>query len=51
MDKPLSDGLKWWNKLGAQDKERVKEWLRNNPPPDYWTASDVEYAFLEMAGL
>jgi len=43
----MSGKMKKWIKENRRSKE-VIEWLSNNPPPEEWTGTRMEWAYTEM---
>ena len=40
---------KWWKAVDERKKEAVRQWLRENPPPDTWDAGLLDWAYTEHA--
>jgi len=40
--------LAWWGLLTPEKRERVRAWVRQNPPPDEWKEGNLDWAFTKM---
>lgn len=47
-DKYRSEAKQWYHGLKSRDRDRVQEWLRDNPPPDDWAGTRLSWAHTEM---
>lgn len=44
----MGDDIQQFARNHDLDAETVREWLRQNPPPDHWTDSRLEWLRTEM---